>query len=224
MAFDENGRATSNDFSEAAVISFGTSKENEILHFQDDSGLDLVIAGPKNPESRLDWAASTFGVSTQCQAIHQSACTIKRSSQSEALIGNVLFDCIRPGGGQNISGIIDPLYMMQLSFLDWHRFISESPPFGSFNNFGLDVSPEMLEQAANLSDENATSVFRNPWHWIAFFFLEFDDPEAWQLSEYLGMMVFCNSTGILLQHFFKVTRLICTSLGSKLHLRKPCHQ
>jgi hypothetical protein len=94
----------------------------------------------------------------------------------------------------------------QTSFLDWHRYVREPPPFETANqDITENNASTFTTLAAELSDDDSGEVFSNPWSLLSA--LQLDISSVFQNntenvvwgdpSSYIFVMLLCNVTGIL---------------------------
>lgn len=171
-----------------------------VLNYTDTKGLQIALVGPPGASRDLDWAASSFGVSTQCAAIPFDACTL--SFNREENVNK--FNCTVERGGIDVDGNLTG-YAAQFHYFDAHKFIAErSGPFGHSGPISTNLSSTI---GLNLTDEDANDVFRNPWRSLNMVSILEDidtlpssfhtDPGVWHMEDfpYLFMVLQCNFTG-----------------------------
>lgn len=207
------------NYSEIHAVDLGLSKESEIVDFVDKDGIHIATLTPKNVDPAIDWQASSFGISVQCRALRNDSCDFPEPVDKNMWGYYIPFNCTKERAGVDISGNIS-LVTPQTYFFDWHKFLKEPPPF-EVRNVRTSVSDEMQSRAANLSDEDASDVFRNPWHWFTPVFLisgtrEYVNDHGLDTDKQLNylkkttteaLLMHCNTTGmssrVLLQNLVR---------------------
>jgi hypothetical protein len=200
-------------------VGLGLSKVHTTLEFVEDDGNSIAVLAPQNVRPDLDYSASSFGVSTQCQYVSNSSCSLKQSS-SPISTGRADAEI-----GLNVSGTIYG-YAEMIAQLDFHRYIHEPPPF--VMNFS--VTQDIIDQAANLNDDKAGTVFSNPWRSLAALNIIPDAYDTMNISDSDGrvfrgqsnyFLLLCNNTGehrhFEISYYVQIQRLTASSLGPQLH-------
>ena len=111
------------------------------------------------------------------------------------------FNCTKERGGIDMS-FTEVNSMFQTYYYDWHRFIEEPAPFQARRTL-YTVKEEMWKTAANVSDNEASTVFKNPWKSLVQInihrnsLLEVQDPAIYHNKVDLCSLMFldCNTTG-----------------------------
>lgn len=159
-------RLGAKNFEDAITLNMGLSKENEFLNYIDKDGSHIAILGPKGVDANVDWQASSFGVSTQCHAFRNSSCDLGEPEPVDIYSPKTPFNCSKDRGAMDISGDLFAVFHM-IQYRDgWHRFLQEPAPFEGTATKQI-LEDYMTAAAANLTDDEAGSVFANPWKWIS---------------------------------------------------------
>jgi hypothetical protein len=193
--------------SEFFAIGLGFSNIHTNLDYIDADGTFTAILAPKNVPTGVNYYASTFGVSMECQPIRNSSCLVT-ATENRAQPGTIYqkadFNCSDPGLGIHLSGNIYGVSSQVYQF-DFHRFIHEPPPFTVEENT-WSTTQNMLDEAANLSDADASKMFGNPWRLLSVVNLRSDayramnvsssDDRILYISSSIFSMITCNTTGM----------------------------
>lgn len=208
LTFAADGITLTNN-SENHAVFLGISPYHGILEaFDDQNGIHMAVLGPYDPNPNLDWVASSFGVSIQCRAIRNDLC-VWNSSLTLDLEHSVPFNCTVDRAGVDVSGNITP-YLYTLYYFDWNRYVPILPSVQNPEHIiGARMMAEMRNSAANLSDEEGGSVFKNPWDSLNIvtvgdsdknrFFLEQDPSHSiWGVDSgsWAYMFLQCTNTGM----------------------------
>jgi hypothetical protein len=134
--------------------------------FTNDEDTRFVIVRPHNVDAGIDWTGPSYGVSTQCAAIPETAC-IKGIPVDASLTTLYSFNCTEAFNGRPIAGKFSDL-ASGLWFEDWHQYGRESPPFRNLYSAPGNGLFDQADNAtiSNTTLENSNDLFRNPWHWI----------------------------------------------------------
>ena len=141
--------------SEIRAVKEGISMKNDIWDYRESNGQHMAILAPKNNDPNADFQAASFGVSTQCKLLPFGSC------QSNGTGNNTRFSCTKERVGIDVAFTSSP-FSTSTHYFEWHRYINDTPPFLPLPGDTY-TSGALLKAAANLSDENAGSVFQNPW-------------------------------------------------------------
>ncbi|KAF2726617.1 hypothetical protein EJ04DRAFT_571109 [Polyplosphaeria fusca] len=145
------------------------SASNYALNFTDEEGLQFAIIGPTLADPQIDWTATTIGVSTECAAVPRHACNLTDTDGGAWKSGYInAFDCGQGPGGVNMSGNMSTT-MFAMHFYDFHKYLSEPPPFNQSGFLGEDT---IYAKAANVTDDE--EVFQNPWTHLSIVDIEED--------------------------------------------------
>ena len=194
------------------------SRENRIWEYIHENGSHMAILGPVNPDLRLDWSASTFGVSTSCRAIRNDSCEIyfdEEDGSMKSSMGAFNFNCSQERASINVSGTVYGV-SPQYSWLDFHKYITDLPPFSNHNITGGHINyRETAKRAAALDESEQNDIFLNPWRWMSvihsgpgtkFVGIAKNDSEKnfVTVPTYSSkfMMLDCSTTGKILQHCY----------------------
>jgi hypothetical protein len=145
-------------------LELKTGLKNAYLNWKMDDGAEMIILGPPRVAGNIDYAATSFGVSTQCRAILNNTCDI--SVPSDVLYQGVPvqdFNCTKEKSGVDAAGRIVPDDGL-VYYMDFHRFWTEPPPFVTQPG---NITSESLAAAEKLTIEEEDTVFKNPWNWLA---------------------------------------------------------
>lgn len=196
-----------NNKSEIFATWLSKSKLHKILDYTDEDRVQYAFVGPSAVAADTDYIGSTFGVSTQCAAIPYTMCDVYNRTEESDGTRLDLFRCDE-AIGLSLSGTIDTT-QTQDHYVDFHKYIQETDyfhaPLYSSGKYDIYKEPDIPK----LTDEDADSVFRNPWKHIIVPKLPQDkiqsakswenDSRLWILPEsgtldYLFMLN-CNDTG-----------------------------
>jgi hypothetical protein len=128
--------ATSLAATNASIISDmknGVSDQHKTITFTGLSGVQYAIVGPANDDPGLDWKASSFGVSTTCSAIPQTACNAStpisgaKDGQNNPIM-LVPFSCTRVRAGLDVAGNLTSQNTVT-NMMNFHKYSSEGTPF-----------------------------------------------------------------------------------------------
>jgi hypothetical protein len=214
------------------ALGLGISKSHEFLDFVDDDGTYTAILAPKTTVLGVDWRASSFGVSSQCRALRNDSCEIEfpRNYLSDVDDVGAVLNCSLNRAGVDISAQAFRYAHSRYYFDGWHRDLKEPPPFTSVftATFTVDVlssTGNYANFARNLSDQESSSIFSNPWRTfsITLPFLDrnqFDlitpydvNSIIWSNGSVTSFMLYdCNITGLCSKHYTP-PGLTATSLG-----------
>ena len=217
---------TTSNYSLLSSVALGASDVHNILDFVDTDGIPIAILAPNNVPAGIDYYASTYGVSTQCQLVRNSSCTIRPGKITDTKVPMAGFNCSDDGVDLDVSGNIYPVATQAYEF-NFHRFINEPPPFAS-GATSYQFKEDLLDMAANLSDSEAPTVFKNPFRLLVAMNIFSDAARTMDLSDSDNrrfvildvdfLMPICNSTGMFLSSKgnLDLFMLICPSMGRKL--------
>jgi hypothetical protein len=227
VTFNLSGPAISPlNVTELDALSLGISNIDTTLDYIDTNGTFTTILAPKDVPAGFDYYASSFGVSIQCQPVRNNSCTI------DTIVGNVeqlaSFNCSDAGLGLRLSGTLyaveDQLYEMDL-----HSLLHGPPPFEAIDHT-FRPTQDMLDAAANLSDDDASTIFGNPWRLLSMLNLKNDqtviDDSDNRILIFGGLtyfsMIACNVTGmyLILEGHCRLVMLTLSSMERQLHLRR----
>jgi hypothetical protein len=174
-------QADGTNHSQYTSVGFGFSPVDTILDFLEEDNNSISILAPNNVPSDIDYSASSFGFSTQCQNVLNTSCIFGSELGTGFLEPRINFSCADAGMGFNLSGAIYGA-AEQIYQFDFHKYFEELPPFQSA---GLDyeITQEMAEQATNISDDEANSMFYNPWKALVVVNIDPDSANKMNISE-----------------------------------------
>jgi len=197
------GIADARNLSYLSSVGLGFSTDDTILNFVDDNDIHIAILAPNYVPTGLDYSASTYGVSMQCQFVRNNSCIVEQMNDTGTYSPLSSFSCSDRTIGLNLSGKIYEA-AMQVYEYDFHRLLHEPPPFDSITSVEW-VTQNMLDAAANLSDAEASTIFNNPWRILPVLNVDSEmmrtmnipdsDNRVFRFSTYGFLMLACNSTG-----------------------------
>lgn len=230
-------------FANKSRVQSGLGK-NMILDFDDTNDhTQYAIVGPSTDtlaeQVDVDFAASSFAVSTQCSPVPAAACTVSETISANAQdVTFSPFNCSSEAGGINLSGNLTN-FANRYSFLDAHKYISDSTPFqdGGFSN----KTADFIVKATSATEEEGNTTFRNPWHWVASVNLGSVDIDGgvyripWHADPHIlreisdnpsrYLLLNCTTSGKFLSSLVRTTQVLCLltagSMGRILHYGKP---
>jgi hypothetical protein len=189
---------------EFEALSLGYSKVYTSLDYIDADGTFTAILAPKDVPTEIDYFASTFGVSMQCQPIRNNSCSITETDIGPGNIRPIAnFNCSDAGLGVPLSGNIYDVTQQTYEF-DLHRLLARPPPFDAVDRT-WQATQDMLDAAANLSDADASNIFSNPWrslsvpnvYYVDMFNQSWTDNRIYNVgSASLFTMNFCKTAGM----------------------------
>lgn len=201
---DQSWRHQINNYTEYYSLGIGTSESHDILEYVGSGEHPIMVLVPKSIPSEIDYSASSFGSSSQCQFIRNSSCVLgqKTDEDENSRIAPYYFNCSVPDIPLQVSGKLS-VYLEDLHQMNFHRLLEEYPPF---NSTFLEITQGIIDQATNITDEEAKSIFKNPWHSLASMslpdfphegaaFSTSDDRIFWYPDP--NVIIFCTHTSML---------------------------
>jgi len=195
LAYNETAQALAPANMSVWHRTIGNPLDDYVLNYTEADGSQYAIIGSSTLPRDVDWDATSFAVSSQCTVLPAAACNIKD--------GTSIFEyyCQESRGSPvDLGGYVSD-GLLSLNFLKFHKYLEEQAPFVTSALKGWDNVPKF---APNVTDENSSEMWQNPWHWMAEVSLlveEKDLPEdiagaAWLLNGFgYKMVVQCSSTG-----------------------------
>ncbi|KAF2744962.1 hypothetical protein M011DRAFT_460452 [Sporormia fimetaria CBS 119925] len=137
------------------------------LHYTDEEGAEFAIVGAAQAASQLDWKASSFAVSTKCAAMERNTCEMGEDLSMQT------FNCTKERSGIDLKGRMTG-YTTQYYYYDVHDYLKNAEPFW---NDTIEGTAASKEDRLRVTDEDANSVFHNPFRHINVVSLLSDDEE-----------------------------------------------
>jgi hypothetical protein len=184
------------------ALGLGISNVDTILDYTDVDGTFTAFLAPNHVPAGIDYYASTFGVSMECQAVRNSSCITDTNSVDSRMYKLANFNCSDDGLDLRLSGALFP-NAEQVYELDLHRLFQGPPPFTAYDP-PWRITHSMINAAANLSDADASDIFRNPWRLLSVSNVNYDnlynniasDDRIYRFeSPSYYAMIACNATG-----------------------------
>ena len=180
-------------------VGLGTSPDNSISDFVDTDDTHVALLAPRRIPAGIDYQASTYGLSMQCQYVRNYSCAIQEPEMIRGSSPVANFNCSDPSIGLNLSGTMYPS-SVQVHEYDFNRLFQEPRLFIAADDYYVPTQNE-LYAAANLSD---STVFNNPWRLLAVVNMVAAHSDAWDglglddrgfdISGFPMVMFSCNST------------------------------
>lgn len=191
------------NWNEQGALSMEISNTHGYLEYVDNDETLIVILAPKYTQPNIDYSASSFGATTQCQYVRNSSCTVSSTEFGATQIDTTMnFTCSDPKLGLNVSGRANN-YDSQYYQPNFHQFLRESTPFDM--DF-ITVTQDMVDTASGLADEKAENVFRNPWKSLGAFHPDHGLSEFGNRIFDTGVapftMIFCSHTSTLISQYY----------------------
>jgi hypothetical protein len=198
------------------------------MNYTNTDGIRFILLRAPNPESTIDWRGSGYGISTQCTAIPEKSCVLGPfyNMTTAGTRKQQDFSCTSTDArGKPISGKMSN-QALATYFDDFHRYAQDMPPFTGQYKAQSFAAPGVIE---NATDEDAKTMFRNPWHFLASSYITEDIPKlpqifqespiVWRDHRGVGrIMPYCNSTGELTFGLYPKMKLTVSQYGIRRSL------
>jgi hypothetical protein len=141
------------------------SDQHRTLNFTDANGVQYAVIGPVDAGNSMDWKATSFGVSTVCSAIQETACNVSKplkgaKNDQGSPIMLVPFNCTKGTAGIDISGNLTS-QNTATHMMNFHKYAAEDVPFFGNTLVDLEDFATVLENINN--GEDANEVLKNDW-------------------------------------------------------------
>ena len=153
-----DGFTQASNYTTSRNVALGISADDTISDFFDADDTFVAILAPKNIPTGIDYYASTYGLSIQCQLVRNHSCTLQVSDMIRSGSPLANFNCSDPNIGLHLSGIFYPI-PVQVYEYDFSRLFQEPHLFDPAGDYSKPTQDE-LYAAANVSD---STNFKNPW-------------------------------------------------------------
>jgi hypothetical protein len=196
------------------ALSRGMDAPHEVFNYTDNDGVNYAIIGPSGIGPDVDWMATSYAVSSTCEAAPARACNMTGPQGIGEGDITWAFNCTSSiAGGVDLAGNFTNNIFDQFVFNN-HKYLGANGPFATTSK--PDFRPDVNESiVGEVTEQDNNDTFRNPWSWAAMVGL--GPPEAGNGAEVIGystnsrvltdpemgyqfMLVHCNTTGTFPRH------------------------
>ncbi|KAF2662701.1 hypothetical protein K491DRAFT_773231 [Lophiostoma macrostomum CBS 122681] len=165
------------------ALSRGMDSAHEVFNFTDTDGTNYAIIGPSGVAPGVDWMASSYAVSSKCEATPAKACNMTGPQGIDQGDITWAFNCTSSiAGGVDLAGNFTNNIFDQFVF-DNQKYLAANGAFSTTSNPGF--RPGVNESiVGEVTDADTNDTFRNPWTWAAMVGL--GPPEAGNGAEVIG--------------------------------------